>query len=377
VFNNDVGMIVSPAAMDRLGKTGLQTNAVGAGPFLLDSYKPGESLTLKRNPTYWNGPVYLDGIKFIHAGSGDQTLTYLMSGAIQAGYLRDPIPIGKAKDAKLGNSAVVVDSGELLLVNNGVAVTCAGGAPAALCAGKADGTKVPTKTPGSDPKVRQALAAAMDTKALNDRVDQGKATAATGLFDPTFPWNPDVRLPGYDLDKAKQLVSEAKAAGWDGKIRFSCGVEDQTRATEALTVEAMLKGAGIDVDTTRANVTVNESVADVITKKDYDLACWGLQMSPDDSAPTQIDQFLRSTSASNRTGYSNPAMDAALTELQAASTDQTRTAAYKKVALLWSSDVPSVPIFHLIQGVFWNSNVMGMKGTGLTSVVLDKVWLNS
>ena len=38
---------------------------VGAGPFIVDSYAK-EALILKRNPNYWNGPPYLDSVKFVN-----------------------------------------------------------------------------------------------------------------------------------------------------------------------------------------------------------------------------------------------------------------------------------------------------------------------
>ena len=74
-------------------------------------------------------------------------------------------------------------------------------------------------------------------------------------------------MPAFDLEKAKRLVTEAKAAGWNGKLRMTCGVEDQIRANEVLAMTAMLKAAGIDVDTTRANIKVSERVDDVIAQE--------------------------------------------------------------------------------------------------------------
>ena len=67
IFNNVVGNIISPTAITALGDDGLKFNPVnaGAGPFQIESFKPGESITLKKNPTYWDSPVYLDSIKFV------------------------------------------------------------------------------------------------------------------------------------------------------------------------------------------------------------------------------------------------------------------------------------------------------------------------
>ncbi|MEO8695296.1 MAG: ABC transporter substrate-binding protein [Acidimicrobiales bacterium] len=377
IFNNVVGNIVSPAAITALGDDGLKLNPVnaGAGPFQIESFKAGESITLKKNPTYWNGPVYLDSIKFVLIPGASATLDALKTGTLQAAFLRDAVAIAKAKADGLGNADAIASGGEMLILNAGVEVTCAKELPAAQCAGKPDGTKVATNPATKDLKVRQAIAAAIDTKAIDARANEGKGYPATSLFDSTFPWDPKVALAPFDVEKAKKLVTEAKAAGWNGKVRLTCGVEDQTRSNEVLTITTMLKNAGMDVDLTRANIKVSEQVDDVITKKDFDMACWGLQNTPDDAASAQIDQFLRSTSASNRTGYKNPTMDAALTELKGAGTDAARTAAYKKIADLWNTDLPGVPIFQAPQGVYWTTKVHGIKGTALSAAAFDKAWI--
>jgi peptide/nickel transport system substrate-binding protein len=377
VFNNSTGNIVSPTAAAALGKDGIAKNPVGAGagPFTVESFSPGEGLTLKRNPNYWGGQVYLDKVVLKSVGGAAVSYESLKTGGIDAAFLRDPVVNAKAKAEGLAGFDVPVSSGEMLLLNHGVEVTCAKEAPAWACAGKPDGTKIPTTPVTANLKVRQAIQAAIDVKVVDTRVNQGKGLPAVSLMESSFPWNPGVNFPSPDLDKAKRLVSEAKAAGWNGTVRLSCGVENPEREAEVLAVEAMLGAAGITLDKSKANIKVAEQISNVITNKDFDMSCWGLQMTPDDDAVRQIEQFLKSNSASNRSGYKNPAMDTALSELKKAGTDEARTAAWKKVADLWNQDAIGVPLFHTPQGVFWNKKVHGIKPVGLSSVVLDKAWL--
>ena len=68
-------------------------------------------------------------------------------------------------------------------------------------------------------------------------------------------------------------------------------------------------------------------------------------------------------------------MDAILSELKAAGTDQARVAASKKLADLWATDLPGIPIFHTPQGVYWTSKVHGIKGTALSAAAFDKAWI--
>src|SRR5699024_9000642 len=58
------GLIGSKEAIEA-DPDGFDTAPVGAGPFMLKSWNPGEELILERNPDYWGGDVPLDGLRFV------------------------------------------------------------------------------------------------------------------------------------------------------------------------------------------------------------------------------------------------------------------------------------------------------------------------
>ena len=74
--------------------------------------------------------------------------------------------------------------------------------------------------PSKDLKVRQAIAAAVDPKVINDRGYSSKGLVGNQLFQSDFRWYADVAGPKVDPEAAKKLVTDAKATGWDGKIRL-------------------------------------------------------------------------------------------------------------------------------------------------------------
>jgi peptide/nickel transport system substrate-binding protein len=316
--------------------------------------------------------VYLDGLKFVFLGGAQATLDALKTGTLDVGFLREAGVIDDAKKAGLKGLSNVQNTGEMILVNAGVEITCAGGKPEPTCTGKPDG-KVATKTPGSDIKVRQAIQAAVDVNVLDQRVNNGKGLPSTFVFDKSFPWDPKVAVPKQDVAKAKQLVQEAKTAGWDGKIKLGCTNTPQRQAT-AVTLQTQLTAVGIEVDMTRANIDVVQLIADVITNKNYDLACWGASATPDDYAYVQLDSLLRSTSASNRTGYKSAAMDAALADAKKAATDADKTAAYKKIAELIVQDVPFVPVAAAEEYVAYSSKVQGARATAAGTLEFSKAF---
>ncbi len=369
-----VGMIVNPAVVAKMGTSfGSAPVGAGVGPYMFESFTPGESLILKKNPNYWGGEPYLDEIKFVPVSGAQQALDFLKAGAVQMAMLRDAVAEDGARSAGFPGYEVVGSLGDMILVNNGLTFTCSKGQPAQYCAGKADGTSVRSTPPGADLRVRQAIQLAIDPKVVDERANSGKGNPATSLFDPSFPWDPGVKLPAPNLAQAKTLVQEAKAAGWDGNLRLSCDNSPQ-RTAMALAVQAELGAAGIHVDVT--NQDLNSTINDVLVKRDYQIACWGQVTTSDESGLVGVDGFLRSNYANNYSGYQNPKMDAALDELKVATTDGARKAAFKKIADLWVADAISAPLGAPIERMTWSKKVNGVRGTILSAVAFDKVWLS-
>jgi peptide/nickel transport system substrate-binding protein len=242
-----------------------------------------------------------------------------------------------------------------------------------VCTGKPDGTVVPTTPPGANVKVRQAIIAAIDPQTINERTQQGKGRPSTELFQKSFPWSPGVAGPKPDPDLAKRLVTEAKAAGWDGKVRL-LAKNQPSRIEWSLAVRTMLESAGIQV-TAKNDLGVSAFQAEVITKKDYDLTVWGFNASPDDYGYVALDQNLRSDSPSNRLGYRSVAMDAALRELRLASSDAAKTAAFKKIADTWNADAVSAVYEAAVELVIWSPKVHGLVFTQQTMTGFEKAWI--
>jgi peptide/nickel transport system substrate-binding protein len=289
VLSAEPSMVPSPTAIKQCDPTknanqcAFNLKPVGAGAFTVDSFKPRDSITMVRNPSYWDGPVHLDGLRFVNFGDvgGPKTFDALKSGAVDIAFLRQPDVVAAAHDQKFPGISTLQSSGLGYLLNMGATVNCSGGAPAPLCVGQPDG---PTQTnpPTKDLKVRQAIAAAIDPKVIAARANDGKGYPSTAVLASDFRWNPRVEGPKYDPALAKRLVSEAKAAGWDGKLRI---LENNTpqRTAAGLATQTMLQAVGIDVqlDTTKDS---QGQIAQVTTAKDFDMAGWGFALTSDDGA---------------------------------------------------------------------------------------------
>lgn len=366
------GMVYSKAAFEKAGANfNVAPGDAGAGPFKVKSYKPGEALELERNPNYYGGDVYLDGLRFILLAGPAATFEGLKAGTLQAAFIRDPAIVDQAKSSGFGTVIIPSIGGSLMVMNSGVEVTCAGGKPDNLCAGKPDGEKVKTKTPTSDVRVRQAVAQSIDVKVVNDRVYQGKATATNAPFFGT-PFDPKVPGPKYDLEQAKKLVQQAKSDGWDGKIRVLAG-NDPTSSTWAITVSTMMKQAGMDVQTDTSK-PIADVIPQVLVARDFDTVSFGLGLTDEfDGNYTQMVAVL--SSSSPRYGYGTPELDAAMDLLRTADTLEKRTEASKKVSEILVRDVPVLFIANLDQALVASPKLHGAERNAQQNIVLNKAWL--
>jgi peptide/nickel transport system substrate-binding protein len=361
------GMVVSPTAFAKAGANfNVNPGDAGAGPFkLVSSFRPNEPLVLTRNPNYYGGEVYLDEIRSIYIPGADAQFEGLKAGTIQATLLGDPAVAAKAVAEKYSTINFPYPAGNLLLLNPG-SLTCSGGNPVKYCQGKPDGTRVTTDTPTKDPRIRQAIAEAIDVDTINQRVYSGSAKMYRSLVPPGFRWDPGVAGPKYDPADAKKLVDAAKADGWDGKLRISYGAANPALTNYGQAVQAMLGAVGIT-----ASIEAGKTLAQVQIEKDFDIY-------PGFAFGTSEDRLFEGLYGSlrnNRYGYSNADMDAALDTLRVAATDTAKTAALKKIADVWNRDLPAVVVGDGVRIFTSISKLQGVQPTAFQAVEYTKAWL--
>ena len=375
LFASIAGMIYSPTAFQKAGSEAnfnLNPVGAGAGPFELKSYKPGEAIELQRNPTYYGGQVYLDGIRFVLIIGPQATYEAIKANTIQAGFIRDPAVDAQSKVDNFPSVAMPAVAGNIINMNSGILVTCAGGKPEPICTGQPDGAKVPTKTATSNITVRRAVAAGVDPQVINERSYSGKALANSAPFA-NFPWDPKVPGPKFDPVEAKKLVAQAKAEGWDGKIRVLAS-NSSTDTAWALAVSAQLTAIGMNV-TTDTSKDTNAVVTQVLVQHDFDLTTWayGLLDDADSNYPQLVSTFA---SSNPRYGYGNAEMDAAIDQLRLADTDAKRVAAYKAISEIWVRDDPALVITQIPQDLIHTPKLHDPERSAASIVLFDKAWLS-
>jgi peptide/nickel transport system substrate-binding protein len=379
VLATEPGMVPSPTALKQCDATkaprecAFNLKPVGAGPFVVQSFTPKESIIMTRNPKYWGGQVYLDGLKFVNAGDGggQRTLEAFKTGTTQAAFLRAPDAVAAAKDEKIAGQSTMNQMGAVLRFNTSLPVNCVGGKPEPTCIGRPDGAG-PLTAATKDLKVRQAIVAAMDPKVINDRANAGKGLPGTELLQSDFPWYPSgITPPKYDPDLAKKYVSEAKQAGWDGKVRL---LFQSSAQNLGITVQTLLQQVGIDASLDASKDT-GGFVAQYLTYRDFDVVGTGTSVSPDDGAVVNLAQNFASNSPSNVTGFKSTVADQAFKDLRAASTDEQRKAGYKKLLDELYAQLPTYAFAKVEEYTVWNAKVHGITPTMKSTVLFDKAWI--
>lgn len=338
------GMIMAPAAYANPKKF----KPIGAGPFTFGSYSPGESLVLNANKNYAGGAPYLASLKFIWIGATDDQakVDALGSGTADTAFLRDPEVVAKARKSGLPGFMTAQGMNDVLNIN------------------------ARKGRPASDLLVRQAINYAIDVDAYAKRTTNGAAIATKSIYGPGSPWY-TASPAQYDPAKAKDLVTQAKAKGFNGQLSFVYSASP-TAQSAAVLIKALLDAAGFNV-----KLEPLRSVADQVQKlyvtHDFDIAIGSNSLSDVDPYAGLASPF-GSQSPSNATGWGSPEMDKALAELGAAATPDATKAAVAKVQSISDANVPAVTLDAAGTFQAWNKDVHGIMPNTQTLELFNKAW---
>ena len=170
-------------------------NFVGSGAFVLQSHKPYNEIVVVKNPNYWDAAtVKLDKIAFYPLEEQTTMLNLYKAGEVDAVY-NHTVPASWLKSG-VRQMKDYMDAPENAVEYYQINVT---------------------KPPMTDKRVRQAFSLGIDRKALSDyRVVTKPLTgfAPEGIY----PGYPQVKVEGFNPEKAKQLLAEAGFRDSSGKF---------------------------------------------------------------------------------------------------------------------------------------------------------------
>jgi peptide/nickel transport system substrate-binding protein len=247
------------------------TDGVGSGPFVLDKFDKGQFARFKANPNYYGGRPAVDEVILRQFNNPDSMVAAMKRGELDAA---EDVP-GTAfhqlqKDPSIQTVQGYQGGMEELAINGGAGLKKPH--PALL-----------------DPRVREAIAHAIDKQAIVSRVLAGLGKPADTLStSPNPEWTPQVPAAqryDFDLAKARRILDQAgyKDTNGDGirempgggqplKFRYASRTEGDTAAPTAELITGWLKQIGIA--TTVKNYD-DSALTVLIGKGDYDMFVWG------------------------------------------------------------------------------------------------------
>lgn len=335
------GMIVAPSSQQ-----GDTFTPIGAGPFTVVSLQPQQELQLAARPDYWGGAPNLDGLKFVAIAGDQPKIDALHTGGIDMAYLSN----AETVDAALEEFPGYAEALSLKMVGQ---LNAAEGRPAA------------------DPRVRQAIAYAVDPEVLDQRVREGKGMPGTEIFQSWSEWN---SVPGIEPspEEATRLLDEAKADGYDGKITF-LSVNNPDSQELALAVQAQMNAVGFDTSVEYASSTT-DLVKRRYVDRDFDMS-FGAYSLTDVDPEIRLYSALYSDSTNNIMSYVNPEMDQLLTGVLTAPDDDAKREALGEVQSLINTDQPFLVWGAGVAFVPWAPDVHGVSPSTDGIMLLDEAFV--
>jgi peptide/nickel transport system substrate-binding protein len=167
---------------------------IGTGPYKVAEWRTGEYLLLARNEDYWRGTPAIEKILFRFLPSSNTRMNQLRSGEV---HVVDNVPLDKVDELE-GIPGVEVSR----TMGNSYAHVAL------------NLREVPAFR---DLRVRQAVAHAIDRRAIAEDVLEGVVTVVDSVIQPmSWAFNAGVAAYGYDPARARELLSEAGYEDRDG-----------------------------------------------------------------------------------------------------------------------------------------------------------------
>ncbi|MFJ8660925.1 ABC transporter substrate-binding protein [Streptomyces sp. NPDC093795] len=272
---------------------------VGSGPFRFVSFKPGSSLLVKRNDTYWDGAPHLDQVEFVIATEESARVSALLGGQVQ--YAHELTPASARTHEGRGRIEII------RLPGSGM-----------------QGFVMKTdRPPFDDKRVRQAFFLIADRQELVDGALSGAGEIGNDLFGKGYQYYAsDLPQRTQDLAKARALLKEAGAEG------LKVTLDTAPAGT------GFIEAAGIFKEqAAKAGVTVEVRVGnkDTYWKDILSNGSFASYRSGAMPIESHVSQRLLTGSTTNATKWQHKDFDALYQQAQATRDEKQRAALYARM----------------------------------------------
>ncbi len=320
---------------------------VGTGPFEFVEWVQGDHVTLKKFAGYHHsGQPYLDSVTFRFLLVDQGRIDALSADELD---WVDAVPLQQvtalAKDPRFTyTTSPVAGIPDYLAMNT-------------------------RKAPFDRLEVRQAVAWAIDRKAVRDLAYLGTGEVGVEEVPTGSPWydGVDPYAAGADVAKAKALL--AKAGYPDGLTIEYLGLPQYPELLKTgQVVRDQLKAVGIDMSIKQVDVSV---WFDAFSKGDYQItsAYQERTLDPDNFYALVI----RSGGPLNTTGYANATVDAMIDEAAATTDEAARKKLYAQIRVVVRDEAPIAFVHYETLNYLMTRKVAGSKVTPTLELNMGQV----
>ena len=331
---------LAPVHMPTLKKHGTSwikpENVVTNGPYLLAEWRLDDHIRLKKNPAYWDAAnVKMATVEVKPINDANTALNYFVTGATDLMMDKGMVPPSLTKKLK---QQEWFHTGPFLgtwFIRINV-----------------------TKAPFTDPRVRQALALAVDKKRIVEKITMLGENTAESLTPPGAGQNfqPPPGL-GYNPQKARELLAQAGFPDGKGFPRIEylyipLGVEKNI----AVELQAMWKdNLHIEVGLTKQEQKIWLAS---LRELRYDM-CRSSWVGDYNDPNTFLEMFT-SGNGNNRTGFTSPVYDQRVVDAAAEADVAKRSAIFQQLEKqLVSDDTAIIPVYFYVGVQFYHAERLG------------------
>lgn len=325
------------------------TKTRGSGAYMLDGWKKGDPVVLKRNPYYWKGVPNVEEVRIEYIPDDNARMLKLQGGEVD---VVDFVPLSQLQSLStqpnLMAQAFTIQQFAVLAMHV-------------------------EKKPLDDVKIRQALNYALDKDAIIKTVYFGQAKFMNSPIPPGTYW--DKTLPGYpfNLDKAKQLMAASSSPN-GFTLDYSIASGNTVQQQIATIAKDQWSKIGVTVNIQQLETSVLRQ-----SYRDGKLMIFQGGWTNDMNDPTEIVNYEMRGGTSPFaywTRYNNPALNDKIDKADLNQDPKQREQQYAELQKIYLDDAPMVFLVYPPATAAWQKYVEGFFIDGLSYYRFEDVKVN-
>jgi peptide/nickel transport system substrate-binding protein len=318
--------------------------AIGTGPYRYAEWRPGDRLVLARNERHFGTRPEWDRVTYLPIANGGARVAALLTGSVD---LINDVPSSDVPRLR-SNQAITVSSMESNRIYH---IGLDSGRSVSPFVTNADGSPA-TKNPMQDVRVRRALSMAIDRGALVSRLMEGLAKPASQLLPAGSSGTSSQMQPQpFDLAGARRLLTEA---GYPSGFGITLHATNDRYPKDAEAIQAVAQmwsrlGLKVSVEALPRAVFFPRAAK-------LEFSAWlGGNSTDTGEGLSQLVYLLgtydgaRGFGVGNNGRYSNPELDAILSEASRTMDDKARNVLIGRAyELALGEDVAAIPMYFLL-----------------------------